>query len=273
MKPRPQNGTATDLAHIRADIERLAPWFHNLHLPTGIETAPDHQLGDFPSFKWRALAGHLPEELGGCRVLDIGCNAGFYSFALAERGASVLGIDTDPHYLRQAQWARRLLGAEKVRFQQASVYDIGALDEQFEIVIFMGVFYHLRYPLLALDLLATLRPKLLVFQSLTFGDESISPDLYEDCDFSTRHRLGEAGWPQMSFIPATFCKDPTNWWVPNHAAVEAMLGDVGFRTLTRPAHEIYICTYQGGAGSSADEVSSAISQLRRASRPEKEQTG
>src|SRR3954462_11362701 len=88
----------------------LGPWFHNLHLPDGVQTAPDHPLGDFPSFKWRELAPALPADLTGWRALDIGCNAGFYSFELAGRGAEVVGIDLDEHYLRQARWARERLG-------------------------------------------------------------------------------------------------------------------------------------------------------------------
>src|SRR4051794_27445843 len=91
---------------------QLAPWFHNLHLPDGLQTAPDHPLGDFPSYKWEQIAPHLPDDLDGCRALDIGCNAGFYSFELAKRGAQVLGIDHDPHYLRQAEWARSRLGLD-----------------------------------------------------------------------------------------------------------------------------------------------------------------
>ena len=82
-----------------AEIRELAPWFHNLHLPGGVQTAPDHPLGDFPAFKWRELAGSLPGDLTGWRALDIGCNAGFYSFELARRGAEVLGIDLDERYL------------------------------------------------------------------------------------------------------------------------------------------------------------------------------
>src|SRR5437763_6983773 len=81
------------------EIHELAPWFHNLHLPGGRQTAPDHPLGDFPAFKWQQLAAALPEDMTGLRVLDIGCNAGFYSLAVAGRGAHVLGIDVDPHYL------------------------------------------------------------------------------------------------------------------------------------------------------------------------------
>jgi len=85
------------------DIERLGPWFHNLHLLDGRQTAPDHPLGDFPAVKWRVLGPHLPERLDGWTALDIGCNAGFYTFELARRGAHVTAIDLDPHYLDQAR--------------------------------------------------------------------------------------------------------------------------------------------------------------------------
>lgn len=87
----------------RQQISELGPWFHNLHLPDGTQTAPDHFLGDFPRFKWEALAPHLPADLTGWTALDIGCNAGFYTFELARRGAQVLGIDLNPHYLAQAR--------------------------------------------------------------------------------------------------------------------------------------------------------------------------
>ena len=82
-------------------IERLGPWFHNLHLPDGTQTAPDHRLGDFPRYKWEVLHPHLPASLEGWTALDLGCNAGFYTFELARRGAKVTAIDLDEHYLTQ----------------------------------------------------------------------------------------------------------------------------------------------------------------------------
>jgi tRNA (mo5U34)-methyltransferase len=81
----------------------LAPWFHNLHLPNGRQTAPDHPLGDFPAFKWRQIAHHVPADLSGKRALDIGCNAGFYSFELAGRGAQVLAIDVEMTHARSGK--------------------------------------------------------------------------------------------------------------------------------------------------------------------------
>lgn len=249
---------------IEAEIAELAPWFHNLHLPGGIETAPDHFLGDFPAFKWEAIKDHLPADLSGRRILDIGCNAGFYSFALAERGAKVVGIDTDRHYLRQAEWARTLLGETRVRFLEASVFDIDRLEGRFDTVFFMGVLYHLRYPLLALDLIARLKPERLVFQTLTFGDDSVSRYAREETDFDTRVRLAEPSWPHLAFIEESFCGDPTNWWVPNHAAVEGMLRSSGFTILARPGHEIYLCESSRGVEEATDRgLDAAVEALRR----------
>ena len=96
--------TLQSLGHaVPAEIAELAPWFHNLHLPGGVETAPDHPLGDFPAYKWAEVASAVPEDLSRWQALDIGCNAGFYTFELARRGADVLAVDVDEHYLRQAR--------------------------------------------------------------------------------------------------------------------------------------------------------------------------
>ncbi|MEX2615503.1 MAG: TIGR04290 family methyltransferase [Alphaproteobacteria bacterium] len=223
------------------EIAALGPWFHNLHLPNGLRTAPDHRFGDFPHCKWQELKPYLPESLDGRRVLDIGCNAGFYTFALAKMGASVVGIDDDPHYLRQAEWARNHIGAERVRFRRQQVYDLARTTEHFDVVVFMGVFYHLRYPLLALDIIAGLRPDMLIFQTLTADVGDIGADPKQPLDFDNRKQLTERDWPFMAFIEGDFAGDPTNWWAPNHAAVCALLRAVGYRVTARPGHEIYVC--------------------------------
>ncbi len=133
-------------------IDALGPWFHNLRLD-GIQTAPDHPLGDYPAFKWEGFRHAVPEDLTGRSVLDIGCNAGFYAIEMARRGAErVVGIDSDPRYLAQARLAAEASGAG-IEFREMSVYDVAQLNESFDFVIFMGVLYHLRHPLLALDLL------------------------------------------------------------------------------------------------------------------------
>lgn len=223
------------------EIAALGPWFHNLHLPDGTQTAPDHFLGDFPSFKWEQIQGHLPEELSGWTALDIGCNAGFYSFELARRGALVTGIDHDPRYLRQAQWAARQFGLEdRVRFRRMQVYDLAAEDRKYDLVLFMGVLYHLRYPLLGLDIVARRVGRRMIFQTLTMpGEEVYEPPA--DLPIDARSAMEDPGWPKMAFIEHRLANDPTNWWAPNHAAVEAMLRSAGLDVVERPGHEIYVC--------------------------------
>lgn len=225
----------------RGEISRLGPWFHNLHLPDGTQTAPDHFLGDFPRYKWERLAPHLPEDLEGWSALDIGCNAGYYSFELARRGASVTGMDLDPHYLRQAEWAARELGLEhRVEFRRMQVYELARHPEQFDLVLFMGVFYHLRYPLLGLDLVARCTRRLMVFQTLTLPGLEVHPHT-SDRPIDERDELLLPGWPKMAFIEDRFAGDPTNWWVPNHAGIRAMLRSAGMMPTAYLGHELYLC--------------------------------
>ncbi len=235
----PAAGTVEGLA---ADAAKLSPWFHNLHLPDGSETAPGHPLGDFPAYKWAQIESHIPEDLRGWTVLDVGCNSGFYSFELAQRGANVTAVEPDLHFLNQAQWAARQYGLEgRIEFLQSGIYELASHNEQYDLVLFMGVFYHLRHPLLGLDILASKTRQMMVFQTLTLPDESVM-ETPLDQDFDDRDAMDAPGWPKMAFIEHSLAGDPTNWWVPNHAAVEAMLRSAGLQISSRPGHEIYVCT-------------------------------
>ena len=226
---------------LEEEIAALGPWFHNLHLPDGTQTVPDHYLGDFPTFKWEQIRDHLPVDLAGWTALDIGCNAGFYSFELARRGAAVTGVDHDPHYLRQARWAARQFGLEnRVRFLEMQVYDLAASPEGYDLVLFMGVLYHLRYPLLGLDIVARRVRRRMIFQTLTMPGEDVR-EMPADLPIDERDVMTEPWWPKMAFIEHRLAGDPTNWWAPNHACVEAMLRSAGLRVLERPGHEIYVC--------------------------------
>jgi tRNA (mo5U34)-methyltransferase len=224
------------------EVADLGPWFHNLHLPNGLQTAPDHPLGDFPAWKWAEIAAALPEDLSGARALDIGCNAGFYSFELARRGADVLAIDVNEHYLRQARWARDELGlGDRIELRRMGVYDLARMEERFDVVLFLGVLYHLRHPLLAIDLVAERVGTTLVLQTLTSpGDDSaaVPPNLALD----EREALAAPGWPSVAFLEHELAGDPTNWWAPTGACVEAMVRSAGLHVVDRPSHEFWVCT-------------------------------
>lgn len=221
--------------------EQLGPWFHNLHLPDGSQTCPNHSLGDFPSFKWQKLHACLPMDLHGATVLDIGCNAGFYSIELARRGALVTAIDVDEHYLAQARWASRVFEvSERITFRQAQVYSLARAERRWDIVLFLGVLYHLRYPMLGLDIVSRCVEKELIIQSLTAPDTA-TVDVPEDLALSQRGPLSEPGWPKLSFIEQRVAGDQTNWWAPNPQCLEAMLRSSGLRIVSAPLDEFYIC--------------------------------
>jgi tRNA (mo5U34)-methyltransferase len=228
-------------AGLPEEVSALGPWFHNLHLPGGVLTAPEHPLGDFPSYKWREFAGSLPQDLSGMRALDIGCNAGYYVFELAKRGADVVGIDHDPHFLTQARWAAEQLGvSDHVELRQMDVYDLARMTETFDVVLFLGVLYHLRYPLLGLDLVAEKVAGTLVLQTLTSPVRE-TREVPADLPFEQRHELADPTWPSMSFIEHRFADDPTNWWAPSPAALEGMVRSTGLKVVGRPGYEIWVC--------------------------------
>jgi tRNA (mo5U34)-methyltransferase len=225
---------------IEERIRELGEWFHNLRLG-GVQTAPNHFLGDYPTVKWQRFAQAIPQDLSGRTVLDIGCNAGFYSLEMKRRGADyVLGVDSDPRYLAQARFAAQVCGLE-IEFREMSVYDVAALGEKFDIVLFMGVLYHLRHPLLALDILRDHAVRdLLVFQTMLRGSPQ-TRRFEPDYDFKDTSQFGDPAYPVLHFVEEKYAGDPTNWWIPNRACAEAMLRSAGFEVVDHPEEEVFIC--------------------------------
>src|SRR3546814_13948586 len=126
---------------------------------------------------------------------------------MTRRGAAlVVGIYSDTRYLAQAAFAAEVLGYD-IEFRQMSVYEVGHLSERFDLVLFMGVLYHLRHPLLALDLLYEhVVGDMLVFQSMQRG-----PDLVEavapDAPFEAQAQFELAAYPSLYFIEERYAGD------------------------------------------------------------------
>ena len=235
------------LDEVRARVAALGPWFHNMTI-AGVPTAPDHFLGDYPRIKWKSFADALPADLSGRSVLDIGCNGGFYAMEMKKRGAErVLGIDFDEGYLAQARFAAEANGLD-IEFRQLSVYDVARLGERFDVVLFMGVLYHLRHPLLALDLVSEhVVGDTMVFQSMQRGSAGAMA-VPEDSPFWTTAPFDEPDYPKLHFVEHRYAGDPTNWWIPNAACAEAMLRSAGFEIVGHPEREVYICRKAGRPG-------------------------
>ncbi len=239
---RPAIGApSTSTGEIARRITELGPWFHNMELG-GVRTAPDHFLGDYPKVKWDGFAHAIPSDLAGRSVLDIGCNGGFYAVEMKRRGAGrVLGVDTDEAYLAQARFAAEVSGYPDVEFARLDVYDVAALRERFDLVIFMGVFYHLRHPLLALDLIHEhVAGDLLLFQSMQRGSDAVAK-VEPDYLITERAMFDEPGWPKLHFIEHDYSRDWTNWFVPNAAGAQAVLRASGFDILQHAEEEVYLC--------------------------------
>lgn len=232
--------TQRDADDIRRQATALGPWFHNIDLG-GVATAPEHFLGDYPAVKWRRFAHALPADLSGRTVLDIGCNGGFYSIEMKRRGAArVVAIDFDGDYLRQARFAAQVLGVA-IEFEQLSVYDVAALGERFDVVLFLGVLYHLRHPLLALDLIREhVVRDLFVCQSMQRGDPA-EEQIEEDYPFEEKAIFERPGFPRLAFVEHCYAGDNTNWWIPNRACTAAMLRSAGFVIAGNPEEEVFVC--------------------------------
>jgi tRNA (mo5U34)-methyltransferase len=120
----------------------------------------------------------------------------------------------------------------------------------------MGVLYHLRHPLLALDLVASKARRLVVLQTLTMpGDDEVTPP--RDLPIDDRNELLASGWPKMAFVERRLAGDPTNWWAPSHACVVAMARSAGLEVVAQPGHEIYVCRPRGLPPDVADELDAA----------------
>jgi len=167
---------------------------------------------------------------------------------MKRRGADrVVAVDSDERYLAQARFAADVLGHD-IEFRRMSVYDVAQLGERFDLVIFMGVLYHLRHPLLALDLLHRHAVgDMLLFQSMQRGPDAVAA-VAPDYDFDDQAHFDRPDYPSLYFVEDRYAGDPTNWWIPNRAAAEAMLRSAGFEIVAHPEREVYLCRRGTGEG-------------------------
>jgi tRNA (mo5U34)-methyltransferase len=199
-----------------SDLQQRADaitWFHAMDLGRGVRTKGVYDPArTLPRLK-------LPARLTGQRVLDVGAWDGFYSFEMERRGAEV--VATDDYSWGGGGWgtkdgfdlAHRAFGS-KVRAVQIDPLDLSpaAVGGRFDIVLLLGVLYHLRDPMVVLERVASVTAGLLVLET-------------EVAMLLTKR-------PAAEFFPGTELNDdPTNWWAPNVPAMKGMLRAVGFRSV------------------------------------------
>ena len=256
IRPRPPLLTSArrlgpvDRRRIAAKVRALGPWFHNMNLAKGVWThpQPDGAGPDYPAWRWNLIKPLLP-ELTGLSCLDVGCSSGFFSLKMKELGAAkVLAVDHGEQVraIEQARFAASSLGLE-VEFQTLSVYDVAGLNRQFDLVLFLGVFYHLRHPMLALDALRKACTGTLLFQTITTPHQ---PGTYEACPPAGKVHVGlrsaelnQPDFPLLRFVEGGLDGDTSCWFVPSVEACLAMLRGARFkpeRMVCPDAHEVII---------------------------------
>src|SRR5438477_11725935 len=130
-------------SEIAAEVQRLEPWFHCIDLGDGLVTKSKSAIGEpveHPRPTWGKVKVCLPDDLTGKTVLDVGCNAGFYSIEMKRRGAArVLGLDSQRDLIKQAEFVRDVLGLE-IDYERRSVYDLDSfVMGQFDVTLALGL--------------------------------------------------------------------------------------------------------------------------------------
>jgi len=217
-----QPGNAEKDAIIWRKINSVPHWHHRIPIAPGIVTPGTQSSSEVLQLL------QLPEDCKGMRALDIGVRDGFFSFELERRGAEVLGIDHLGPTLTGFAVASELLDS-RVRYEVLNVYDLSpARHGTFDIVLFLGVLYHLRNPLLALDKIRTVCRGRLWVESQTLDNAFL------DSSTGSMVTLDEVApllkhVPIMQFYPASELNgDGTNWWAPNLACLTSMLETSNF---------------------------------------------
>lgn len=206
-------------------IKLLGPWFHQINLdgiktrlvnstdspsrPEGfIEFFTEQDFIDNPIWIWSKFKDFLP-ELRGLNVLDVACNAGFYSFELARRGANVIGIDNSYEDIVRAKFAKKIMGVENVNFEIVDVDNANQeLSQKFDLVLCLGLLYHVEDPKSIINKMAKLGDTV-IFETIAnvnsqeeklFNDRTITSDGYVPTVPWLKNAFNEAGFTEITQI-------------------------------------------------------------------------
>lgn len=251
---------------ILSELKRLEPWFHRIDLGGGLFTKTESVMGepiDHPLGPWQTIQKLLPPDLSGKTLLDVGCNAGFYAFEAKRRGATrVLGVDGQRQHVRQGLFVRKVLGLD-VEFLRLNVYELNARTVgQFDITLALGLLYHLKHPILALENLYQVTKEMLVVETAILPPELTSK--------SFAYPLGAT---EMMLHPVACVENPPeakeqvfNWWLPGVDALRALLRNTGFAKVevieVKDGRAVVVCRKPKGESSTDDALKHFVARLQ-----------
>jgi tRNA (mo5U34)-methyltransferase len=212
----------------REAIAKQSKWHHRIEVAPGVWTPGLQDTSTVLS-----QIG-MPEDLSGMRVLDIGARDGFFTFEAERRGArEVVALDNEPPDYTGFAIAAELLDS-KATYVTENVYSLSReRSGHFDLVLFLGVIYHLRHPLLALDRIHDIcSPEALLLIETHMIDEGFVDEA------GNWRRLTDfhpelLSLPLVQYYPADMLgSDPTSQWAPNRVALEGWLRGSGFDPLS-----------------------------------------
>ncbi len=226
----------------RRELEQLGWWYQHFELPNGLRTGDGNEPAYRPEMRWRLIEPYVPADLAGTTVLDLGGNAGYFSIQMKLRGAArCVLVEPYDEFAAQARFAAREFGVElEIAQEDAQVYCL-TTDERFDYVLFLGLFYHLKYPGIVLDRAAEMARKRMFLASNIVGPEAeggSEKDNYER--FTDDGILEQPSFPRMIFVEQLYNGDPTNWWLPNYSALPALLRSAGMKVIARPHPHVLV---------------------------------
>lgn len=200
-------------------------WKHSFEIIPGVVTKGDWGFSD--SAKLLDEVYGLPKDLSGLKALDIGTLDGIHAFELERRGANVVAMDIQSPDVTGFNIAKRIIGSN-VEYVQGSVYDIDSLiKEKFDIVLFFGVWYHLKNPVIAFEQVgnALKNGGLLLGEGEALSDyaESDGKPLDGVADRQFIELMSQSQLPISIYYPQAMKGDEWSWYVPNLACVKAWM--------------------------------------------------
>ncbi|MGK7886934.1 MAG: class I SAM-dependent methyltransferase [Crocosphaera sp.] len=203
------------------------PWFHKFEIVKGIHTPGTCQINPDGWVRER-----FPEDITNQKFLEIGTWDGPYSFALEKKGAMVEATDIQDPDNTGFNVGKKILNSQ-INYTQTSVYDVDKYfePESFDVILFLGVFYHLKYPVLALEKLVKLLKKSgkLYFEGeclLHYGTrtDGKNPNFIERLFI---RKIANSDYPISLYYSDKFQDDDSNWHIPNFACLQEWMKTVG----------------------------------------------
>lgn len=263
---------------IQVRLTRMKPWHHNVELAPGLWSNP--RMGDHPVKRWQLIEPYVPQDLSGKTVLDVGCSSGYFSIKFKQRGAKrVIALDVVDSAIEEAHMLSDIFQTPIDIVQQDLYTFLHENELNFDYVIFLGLFYHLRDPIFALDHLKQITRERLYFQTLVRNDARlhnlfkrwlfafyqlgvlikqrtpgkavrsaintiVQPlSIPENITMRDSYLLSHPDFPKMYFIQRRMNEDSTNWWVGETASIRAILESSGFSCITQLSPDTFVCDY------------------------------